>query len=138
MLRISSLFTGNAELAALSEQAGKLTLSQQKWGAIVPAALKPYTQAGSITHKRMTVYADNGAVAAKIKMMLPSLILGLQKQGLEVTSIRVEVQVKSTHNKPAKPLRTLSPAAAASLEKLATELEGSALGDALARLSSRR
>ncbi|WP_234406105.1 DciA family protein [Methylobacillus glycogenes] len=95
-------------------------------------------QAGSITHKRLTVYADNGAVAAKIKIMLPSLILWLQKQGLEVTSIRVEVQVKSTHNKPAKPPRTLSPAAAASLEKLAAELHGSALGDAIARLSSRR
>lgn len=138
MLRVSALFTGNAELAALSEQAEKLTLSQQKWSAVVPAALKPYTQAGSVNHKRLTVYANNGAVAAKIKLLLPSLIVGLQKQGLEVTSIRVEVQVKSSPAKPAKKLRTLSPIAAASLEKLAAELQGSPLGDAVARLSSRR
>ncbi len=48
MLRISALFTGNAELAALSVQAEKLTLSQQKWNAIVPAALKPYTRPGAL------------------------------------------------------------------------------------------
>ncbi|MCB5188547.1 DUF721 domain-containing protein [Methylobacillus caricis] len=138
MLRISALFTENAELAALSEQAEKLTLSQQKWNAVVPAPLKPYTQAGSIGHKRLTVYADNGAVAAKIKLLLPSLMVGLQKQGLEVTSIRVEVQVKSSPAKPGKKLRVISPVAAASLEKLAEDLKGSALGDAIARLSRRR
>ncbi|MCB5186239.1 DUF721 domain-containing protein [Methylobacillus gramineus] len=138
MLRISALFTENAELAALSEQAEKLTLSQQQWNAIVPAPLKPYTQAGSVSHKRLTVYADNGAVAAKIKLLLPSLMVGLQKQGLEVTSIRVEVQVKSSPAKASKKLRVISPVAAASLEKLAGELKGSALGDAIARLSRRR
>ncbi|GAB7564637.1 hypothetical protein LG202_26770 [Methylobacillus methanolivorans] len=138
MLRVSALFTESAELAALSQQAEQLTLSQQKWNAVVPAALKPYTQAGSLSHKRLTVYAANGAIAAKIKLMLPSLMLGLKKQGLEVTSIRVEVQVQSVAGKPAKQVRTLSPAAAASLEKLAKELQGSPLGDAIARLSSRR
>ncbi|SNR64439.1 hypothetical protein SAMN05192560_0332 [Methylobacillus rhizosphaerae] len=138
MLRVSTLFTENADLAALSKQAEKLTLSQQKWNAVVPAALKPYTQAGNLNHNRLTVYANNGAVAAKIKLLLPSLIVGLQKQGLEITSIRVEVQVKSAQTQAHRKLRTLSPAAAASLEKLAADLQGSPLGDVIARLSSRR
>lgn len=138
MLRVSTLFTENADLAALSKQAEKLTLSQQKWNAVVPAALKPYTQAGNLNHNRLTVYANNGAVAAKIKLLLPSLIVGLQKQGLEITSIRVEVQVKSAQAQPHRKLRTLSPAAAASLEKLAADLQGSPLGDVIARLSNRR
>lgn len=138
MLRVSALFTENAELAALSHQAEQLTLTQQKWSTVVPAGLKPFTQAGTLSHKRLTVYAANGAVAAKIKLLLPSLMLGLQKQELEVTSIRVEVQVQASAGKPVKAARTLSPAAAASLEKLARELQGSALGDAIARLSSRR
>ena len=137
MRRISALFKGNAELAALSGQADSLAVSQKFWQAIVPDPLKQSTQAGSIKHKRLTVYADNGAVAAKVKLLMPSLLINLQKQGLEVTSIRVEVQVKSSPRKPLKTMRSLSPQASSRLLKLAQELEGSALGEALARLSRR-
>jgi hypothetical protein len=135
MRRINALFNDNADLAALSSQADHLTASQKTWEAVAPDSLKQFTQAGGVKHKRLTVYADNGAVAAKIKMLLPSLLSKLQKQGLEVTSIRVVVQVKSGPEKPAKTLRNLSPQAASSLEKLAVELNGSALGEALSRLA---
>lgn len=138
MRRLNALFKNNAELAALTTQAGNLTISQKHWEAVAPDSLKQLTQAGSIKHKRLTVYADNGAVAAKIKMLLPSLLTKLQKQGVEVTSIRVEVQVKSSPKKPAKQIRNLSLQASSSLEKLATELGNSALGEAIARLSSRK
>lgn len=137
MRRFSALFKENAELMALSDQAGSLTASQKIWNAAVPDSLKQLTQAGAVKHKRLTVYASNGASAAKIKLMLPSLLTKLQKQGLEVTSIRVEVQVKSTPRKAIKPIRNISPQAASSLGTLAETLEGSALGAALARLSRR-
>jgi hypothetical protein len=138
MRRLNALFKDNAELVALSAQAGNLTASQKNWEAVAPDSLKQLTQAGSIKHKRLTVYADNGAVATKIKMLLPSLLTKLQKQGVEVTSIRVEVQVKSGVKNPVKTLRNLSPEAASSLGKLAAELGDSALGEALARLSGRK
>lgn len=135
MRRINALFKENAELAILSDQANSLTAVQKTWRSAVPDALKPFTQAGAVKHKRLTVYADNGAIAAKIKMLLPSLLIQLQKQGLEVTSIRVEVQVKSGTRKAAKPVRSITPQAAAKLSALADELDGSALGAALARLA---
>jgi hypothetical protein len=138
MRRLNALFNDNADLAALSSQAGNLTATQKTWDAIAPDSLKQFTQAGSVKHKRLIVYADNGAVAAKIKMLLPSLLTKLQNQGLEVTSIRVVVQVKSGLEKPAKSVRNLSPQAASSLQNLAVELKGSALGDALSRLASRK
>jgi hypothetical protein len=138
MRRLNALFKDNAELVALSAQAGNLTASQKTWEAVAPDSLKQFTQAGSVKHKRLTVYADNGAVAAKIKLLLPSLLTKLQKQGVEVTSIRVEVQVKSSPKKPEKSQRNISAQAASSLEKLAAELDGSALGEALSRLSSRK
>jgi hypothetical protein len=138
MRRLNALFKDNAELVALSAQAGNLTASQKTWEAVAPDSLKQFTQAGSVKHKRLTVYADNGAVAAKIKLLLPSLLTKLQKQGLEVTSIRVEVQVKSSPKKPEKSQRILSVQAASSLGKLAAELDGSALGEALSRLSGRK
>ena len=135
MRRFSALFRENAELVALSGRAGSLTASQKIWNATVPDVLRQFTQAGTVKHKRLTVYADNGAVAAKTKLLLPSLLKQLQKLGLEVTSIRVEVQVKSASRKPAKAARSLSLKAAAGLNAMAEELDGSALGEALKRLS---
>ncbi|MDZ4099694.1 MAG: DciA family protein, partial [Methylophilaceae bacterium] len=100
--------------------------------------LSPYTQAGEVIHKRLTVYASNGAVAAKVKLLLPSLLTKLQKHGLEVTSIRVQVQVQSSARKPQKPVRKLSATAANELKKLADNLDkGSSLASTLNKLAAR-
>jgi hypothetical protein len=137
MRRINALFKGNAELAALAGRADSLAVSQKIWQTVVPDPLKQFTQAAGIQHKRLTVYADNGAIAAKVKLMLPSLLTKLQKQGLEITSIRVQVQVKSSSRKAIKTPRSISPLASSRLRALAEELDGSELGEILARLSSR-
>ena len=138
MQRFNALFKENAELVTLSERASNLTASQKIWNSAVPDALKPFTRAGAVKHKRLTVYADNGAVAAKIKFLLPSLLIKLQKQGLEVTAIRIEVQVKSAPRKPGQKARTVPAQAAANLQALATKLGDSELGAALSRLARRR
>jgi hypothetical protein len=61
----------------------------------------------------------------------------LQKQGVEVTSIRVQVDVQSKQDKAAKPSRHISENASSTLQSLAKKLEGSELGDVLTRLSKR-
>lgn len=127
----------NSALAKLADKANELTSIQKIWNDIVPEPLKRHTQAGNIQHKRLTVHVDNGAVAAKIKLLLPSLLGKLQKQGLEITSIRVQVAIQSKEEKAAKPSRHLSENASKSIQTLANQLEGSELGDALARLSKR-
>lgn len=127
----------DSALSTLAEKANELTLIQKIWNQSVPAQLKPYTQAGNIQHKRLTVHVENGAIAAKIKLLLPSLIIKLQKEGLEVTSIRVQVNVQSKQDKPLKPTRHISENASTSLKSLARQLEGSELGEALTRLSER-
>ena len=121
----------------MAEKANELTTIQKIWNEVVPAQLKPFTQAGNIQHKRLTVQVENGAIAAKIKLLLPSLISKLQKQGVEVTSIRVEVDVQSKQDKVAKPTRHLSENASSTLQSLAKQLEGSELGEVLTRLSKR-
>ena len=124
-------------LSKMAEKAKELTTIQKIWNEVVPAQLKPFTQAGNIQHKRLTVQVENGAIAAKIKLLLPSLISKLQKQGVEVTSIRVEVDVQSKQDKVAKPTRHLSENASSTLQSLAKQLEGSELGEVLTRLSKR-
>ena len=137
MRQIKALFKENAELLALSDHADSLTASQTIWNSIVPDALKPHTQASHVKHKRLTVYANNGAVAAKIKLLLPNLLTKLQKQGVEITSIRVEVQVQSTARLKPKKQRLVSPNAAKCLSSLAEKLGDSPLAEVLARLSNR-
>ncbi len=134
---INAIFKSNTELKALSQQVSELTAVQKLWQEIIPSALKNQTQAGAIEHKRLTIYALNGAVAAKIKLLLPSLLTKLQKQGVAISSIRVSVQVQSHAAKTDKPLRNLSSEAAEKIHSLAQKLQGSALGDSLERLAQR-
>jgi hypothetical protein len=137
MRRINALFKNDAGLMALYDHAGSLTAMQSIWAEICPNSLKPLTRTGAVKQGTLTVYTDHGAVAAKIKLLLPSLMAKLQKRGIEVTAIRVQVQVKS--EPPAKPKihRKISAKGASELASLAGELEGSALGEVLARLARR-
>ena len=127
----------NSALSKLADKVKELTSVQKIWNEIVPTQLKEFTQAGNIEHKRLTVHVESGAIAAKIKLLLPSLLNKLQKKGVEITSIRVQVQVHSEAEKVTKPSRHLSENASKSLESLAKQLEGSELGDVLNRLSKR-
>ena len=127
----------NSALSKMAEKAKELTSIQKIWNEIVPSQLEKFTQAGNIEHKRLTVHVENGAIAGKIKLLLPSLISKLQKQGVEVTSIRVQIEVQSNTKKIAKPPRQLSESASKSVESLANKLEGSELGEVLTRLSKR-
>lgn len=137
MQHIKSLFRNNAEISALVSQAGKVSAMQKIWCEIAPQPLNRHSQAGSIKHKRLTVYAENGPIAAKIKLLSPNLLTQLQKKGFEVTSIRVEVQVQSNSIKSNLPPRKLSKEASSLVFALADQLSGTELGNALKRLSGR-
>ena len=114
-----------------------MAMTQKVWSDSVPETLKSASHAGNVEHKRLTVYVENGAVAAKLKLLLPSILTKLQKQGLAISSIRVQVQVKAQAEKATKPNRTLSESAAKEIDALANQVEGTALGEVLKRLSKR-
>ena len=114
-----------------------MAMTQKVWNDSVPEQLKSASHAGNVEHKRLTVYVENGAVAAKLKLLLPSILTKLQKQGLVISSIRVQVQVKAQAEKMTKPNRTLSESAAKEIDALANQVEGTALGEVLKRLSKR-
>ena len=114
-----------------------MAMTQKVWNDSVPEQLKSASHAGNVEHKRLTVYVENGAVAAKLKLLLPSILTKLQKQGLAISSIRVQVQVKVQAEKTTKPNRTLSESAAKEIDALANQVEGTALGEVLKRLSKR-
>ncbi|HQS38118.1 MAG: hypothetical protein B7Y16_00390 [Methylotenera sp. 24-45-7] len=134
MQRFNSLLK-HPELNALNTRNQQSQAAQKIWEAIAPAEVTKLSHASSIKNQQFTVYADNSVVAAKIKLLLPSLLIKLQKQECEVTAIRVKVQVKSTPQVKAATPRKLSTIAAQRLKALGHKLAGTPLGDALNKLS---
>jgi len=125
------------ELIALNAHTKEALTAQAIWIAVAPDNLAKFSHASSIKNKQFNLYAQNNAVAAKIKLFIPSLLIQLEKRGCEVTSIRVKVQVKSTSQAKPKTIKKLSAKAAIDLNQLAKKLSGTALGDALARLATK-
>jgi hypothetical protein len=125
------------ELIALNARNLEAQAAQNIWVAIAPDNLAQFSHANSIKNKQFTLFADNNAVAAKIKLFIPSLLIKLENQGCEVTSIQVKVQVKSTQRAKTRTIKKLSSHAAEELNQLSKKLSGTPLGDALARLATK-
>ncbi|HSI38154.1 MAG TPA: DciA family protein [Methylotenera sp.] len=136
MQRFNTLLN-QPELTMLRARTQETQTAQKIWEAIAPDNLAQLSHASSIKNQQFTVIANNNAVAAKIKLFIPSLLIKLEKQGCEVTAIRVKVQVKSTPPTKTKTLKKLSAHAASNLNQLAEKISGTTLGDALARLAKK-
>ena len=132
----------------LSEPASplnRLALAAQRLNAIsrigetvAPIGLARSCRVGRLDDGVLTLLADNGAIASKIKQQLPSLLEKLQQRGSEITGIRVDVQVKiPSPERASAPKQGISQQSLASLEKLDNELEDSPLKEALTNLIKR-
>lgn len=125
------------ELVALNAHTKEAQVAQNIWEKIAPENLAQFSHATAIKNQQFTILAHSNAVAAKIKLFIPSLLIQLEKQECEVTSIRVKVQVKSTPIAKPKAIKKLSLQAGSDLKILAEKLTGTPLGEALARLASK-
>lgn len=133
MQRFNSLLK-HAELSGLQTRSSETQAAQKIWEAIAPAEVTKFSHASSIKNQQFTVFADNSVVAAKIKLLLPSLLIQLQKQVREVTAIRVKVQAKSSPLPVPKFTKSLSTEAIHQLQKLEVKLSGTSLGESLTKL----
>ncbi len=88
----------------------------------------------------LTLLAENAAIAAKLKQLTARLLVAYQKQRSEVTSIRIEVQVREAASDaaPARQVKRLSIETIENLEKLAGDLEDSPLKQALTTMAARQ
>lgn len=59
---------------------------------LLPAELCTQTRPGPLGDKHWSLLAGNGAVAAKLRQMVPSFEAALLSRGWQVTSIRIKVQ----------------------------------------------
>jgi hypothetical protein len=58
-----------------------------------PSSLKDCASVGNLTSGVLVLLARNGAVAAKLNQMAPTLLTTYRDRGFEVTKVRVAVQV---------------------------------------------
>ena len=128
-----------AGIAALLPQAERLIELRRIYSELVSQQL---LQSSSIVnYKRQTViiFAENNAIAAKLKLLSPRLVNDFSKGGVEVTGIRLEVQPRQEPRKAPPPKQAkLSAAGAASLEALAKRLPDSRLRQAVTEMVERK
>ena len=133
----------NKQFNMLVAQANAHLNLQQFWEAAAPRAISKLSSVGNINNEKLTVYAHNNSVAAKIKLTSTSLLTQLQNlqktdpfyKHCKVTGIKVKVQVKSQQKLASVEPRTLSRGAATTLRKLAADLGDTTLADKLNKLA---
>lgn len=128
-----------AGIAALLPQAERLIELRQIYSELVPQQL--LRSSSIVNYKRQTVviFAENNAIAAKLKLLSPRLVSDFSKRGVEVTGIRLEVQPRENpREEPGHKQAKLSPAGAESLEALAKRLPDSKLKQAVTEMVERK
>jgi hypothetical protein len=132
--RLNSYFGTSPELRQLSRKAMGLLALQRHYEQLVPPTLARSSHVLQLEGQILTLAADNGAVAAKLRQLAPELTGQFRNKGCEVAGIQVRVQVSSSSDRPPLPAR-LSAAGRKRLIESAAELPDSPLKDALQRLA---
>ncbi|MGH8672448.1 MAG: DciA family protein [Burkholderiales bacterium] len=134
--KLRSLLESSPHLAQLWQRAGDSAAVQ----AILQRSLSlaPGCRVALIGGQVLVLYAANGAFAAKLRHLIPRLLVIFRQQGWEFTAIRVSVQAHAAQPYPPAPVaRTIGPTALASLEQLACRLADTPLRSALHTLLKR-
>lgn len=135
--RIGLLLRQLPELQGLTRQVKRLSALQATLADCLPANLAASTTLVVAETGELVLYADNGAVATKLKQLTPRILVFLRQRGVEVTGIRVQMQVSIGHNPLPQKQIYLSAAGRKAVRELAERVESSPLKAALERLSRR-
>jgi hypothetical protein len=79
-------------LARLTGHAARLLRLQHLFELAVPRQLAQNARVANLKLGRLVIHADNGAVAAKLRQITPTLLGVLSNEGAQVTGIQVAVQ----------------------------------------------
>jgi len=135
---LNAFINSNPNLRSLAQVVGQLSLLQRHFQAIVPPTLAQSSRVACCADGHLTLEADNGAVAGKLRQLTPQLISSFRTRGCEITGIQIRVQASNTPpTAPAHP-RLLGQQGRQALEALAEELPGnSPLKSSLQRMIKR-
>lgn len=127
------------KLAGLLPAAQQLAQLQSECTRLLPLLFGP-CQVLQLREGSLSIAVPNGALATRLRQLLPKLQHGLRAGGWDVAQIRLKLQpatAVSTLPRAREP-RELSSQAIASFASLAEEIEDSPLREALHQLLKRR
>lgn len=87
-----------SSLAGLFRHANALRAMQQQVAAALPASLRPRVEVGAWHDGMLTLHTADGAVASKLRNLLPSVLGQLSQAGWQVSEIFVRVQAKNVES----------------------------------------
>ena len=132
--RIGLLIDRLPQLQGLNRQVRRLLALQDILNEVLPESLASSTTVALSATDELILFAENGAVAAKLKQLAPRILNFFREKRQEVTAIRVQVQVRIRHNPLPQKQISLGPTARQAISELSATLEASPLKTALERL----
>ena len=132
--RVGLLIKTLPELQALNREIRDLTALQSVLAEVLPDNLTAFATVSSMNAGELILFADNGAVAAKLRQMTPRMLTFLRQRGYDFTGIRLQVQVSIRDNPLQQKQISLSVGARNVIDSLADRLDASPLKLALKRL----
>lgn len=126
-------------MARLAAHAGRLQKLQSLFAEAVPASLVRYCRVANLKAGALIIHAENGAVAAKLRQMAPTLTGEFRHKGEEVTEIRIKVQPldAAPQHAPRIIAAPIGASSRAGLSKLSESLPDGPLRESLQRFLQR-
>ena len=100
--KLDDLFVSTDSLAALSSHTRVLARLQRCYAQAVPAPLAKASRVVSLKQGVLVIYAESGAVAARLSQLRASLLSVFVEINPQVTEISVRVQAPRTQEQPTR------------------------------------
>jgi hypothetical protein len=124
-------------IPALMPQARRLLELRQILADSLPHALARSCTVANYKRGKLIVFAENNAVAAKLRLLTPTLCDRLSGRGIEVTGMEIEVQAPEQAREKRSKSSLLSDTAVQYLVRFASQLPESPLKSCLERIATR-
>jgi hypothetical protein len=131
-----ALLAGSDGIPALMPQARRLLELRQLLADLLPDALARACTVANYKRGKLVVFAENNAIAAKLRLLSPALCDRLSKRGVQVTEMDIGVQAPEAAREKSSKSARLSGSAAAALAELASQLPDSLLKESIARMAA--
>ncbi|MDF0604653.1 DUF721 domain-containing protein [Neisseriaceae bacterium TC5R-5] len=125
-------------LKQLSAQAHQLLALDKAFQALLPDTLNHACQAVRIREGELVVYAHNGIVAARLRMMAHGLLPSLARQGYIASKVRIKVDLQLATKAPPPKNLHISTQALDAMEQAAQSISQPLVSAALAKLIARQ
>ena len=125
-----------AGIQSLLPQAQRLIELRRVLAGVLPPNFRRSCTIANYMQGKVVIFAENSAVAAKLRLMEPELRDQFVKRAIQITGITIKVQPKAPIPAREKQIHG-SPSAARSLMDLADQLPDSKLKNAISALARR-